>query len=739
MTTASDLDDGPAAPAPGSIAASAQVPEPTAEREPDPPWTRPALAGLLVLTAVGYLWDLGRNGWGNTFYAAAVQAGTKSWKAFFFGSFDWSNYITVDKPPASLWIMELSGRVFGFNAWSMLAPQALLGVASVWLLFAAIRRVWGAPAGLLAGALLALTPAAALMFRFNNPDAALTFLLVATAYALTRAVESGSTRWLLGTGALLGTAFLAKELQALLVLPALAAAYLVAAPVGLGRRILQLLAAGGALVVSGLWWPVLVDAIPAASRPYIGGSTGNSVIQLALGYNGLGRITGQEGGPGGGAARVAPTGGAGFAGAPGIGAPGGGGPGSGGFGGGGFGGTAGIGRMANEQFGGFIAWWLPAALIGLVAAVWLIRRSAAVRDSLAPHGSAVLGGRAAPGGRSAPTGRTDPRWASLILWGGWTLVTAGIFSFASGIVHTYYTIALAPGVAALSAMTLPGLWRRRSEPVARLLLAGIGAATTVTAFLLLGRADGWLPWLRWSVLVVGLIAAAGLAVAGGPAPLRGRRTAAGIAAAALAAGVAGPLAWSLATIGSTHTGSIPTAGPASAQAAGFGAGRFGAAGRARDRLEAGQLPGGQLPGGQAAQGQLPGGQLPGGPGSGPGGAETADTAVAALLRSGAAGYTWVAAAPSSMTAGPLQLASDAPVMSIGGFGGNDQAITLDTFKAYVAAKKIHYYVAGGQGGFGGRGGGPEGGSSSISAWVEAGFAATTVGGSTVYDLTRPVS
>jgi 4-amino-4-deoxy-L-arabinose transferase-like glycosyltransferase len=717
MTTASDLDDGPAERDSGAVPVRAEeraeerAGDPAEEGPraveavpaPDPAWTRPALAGLLVLTAVGYLWDLGRNGWGNTFYAAAVQAGTKSWKAFFFGSFDSSNYITVDKPPVSLWIMELSGRVFGFNAWSMLVPEALLGVASVWLLFAAVRRVWGAPAGLLAGALLALTPAAALMFRFNNPDAALTFLLVATAYTLTRAVERGSTRWLLGTAVLLGSAFLAKELQALLVLPALAAAYLVAAPVGLGRRILQLLAAGGALVVSGLWWPVLVDAIPAASRPYIGGSTSNSVIQLALGYNGLGRITGQDGGPGGGS-RVAPAGGAGFTGAPGVGAPGVGAPGFGAAGpapggvgpvgggpggGGGFGGTAGIGRMANEQFGGFIAWWLPAALIGLLAAAWLIRRSAA------------------PG-----RGRTDPRWASLILWGGWTLVTAGIFSFASGIVHTYYTIALAPGVAALSAMTLPGLWRRRSEPVARLLLAGISAATTVTAFLLLGRAAGWLPWLRWSVLVLGLVAAAGLALAGNRVPLGGRRTAAGIAAAALAAGVAGPLAWSLATIGSTHTGSIPTAGPASAQAAGFGAG-----GRAR-----GQFPG---------DGQ--------GPGSGPGSAETADTALTALLRSGTAGYTWVAASSSSMTAGPLQLASDAPVMSIGGFGGNDQAITLDTFKAYVAAKKIHYYVTGGQGGFGGRGGGPEGGSSAISAWVQAGFTATTVGGSTVYDLTEPVS
>jgi 4-amino-4-deoxy-L-arabinose transferase-like glycosyltransferase len=684
--TASDLrldagaPDGPDRP---DVPASGTVERPPLA--PDPAWTKPALAGLLVLTAVAYLWDIGRNGFGNTFYAAAVQAGTKSWKAFFFGSFDWSNYITVDKPPASLWIMELSGRIFGFSSWSMLAPEALLGVASVWLLFAAVRRVWGAPAGLLAGALLALTPAASLMFRFNNPDAALTFFLVAAAYALTRAVEQGRTRWLLAAGALLGTAFLAKELQALLVLPGLALAYLVVAPVGLGKRIWQLLAAGAALLVSGLWWPILVDAIPASARPYIGGSTTNSVIQLALGYNGLGRITGNENG---GAPSGAPGGAPGGATA-GAGAPGGAG------GGGGFGGGSGITRLVNDQFGGFIAWWLPAAALGLIAGVWLARRSR----------------------------RTDPRWASLILWGGWALVTAGIFSFASGIVHTYYTVALAPGVAALAALALPGLWRRRREPVARLLLAAFSAVTASTSFLLLGRASGWLPWLRWSVLAVGLLAAVALVGVGVRTPLHGRRTAAGLALAALAAGIAGPLAWSVQTIGTTHTGSIPTTGPASARADGFAG--FAGGRRDRDRFDQFEAFGGHAPRGQAAAG------------GGPGGAESADGAVITLLKSGAAGYTWVAAASSSMTAAPLQLGSNAPVMAVGGFSGSDQAITLAQFKADVAAGKIHYYVAGGMGGGGFGGRGRDDGSSSIASWVASRFTATTVGGTTVYDLTAP--
>ena len=237
--------------------------------------------------------NLSANGWGNDFYAAAVQSMTKSWEAFFFGSFDAGNVVTVDKPPAALWVMALSARVFGLSSWSILVPQVLMAVATVALLYAAVRRVAGPGAALLAGAVMALTPVAVLMFRFNNPDALLVLLMVAAAYAVVRAVEHAGTRWLLLAGALLGLAFLTKTAQALLVLPALAAAYLWAAPTGLWRRVRQLLAAGLAMVVVGGWWFVAVALWPAADRPYIGGSTDNSAIELALGYNGLGRIFGQ--------------------------------------------------------------------------------------------------------------------------------------------------------------------------------------------------------------------------------------------------------------------------------------------------------------------------------------------------------------------------------------------------------------------------------------------------------------
>ena len=710
-------------PVPDPIEAAVEDPPPgPVERPADPAWTRPALGVLLLGTAIGYLWNLGINGWANTYYAAAVQAGTLSWKAFFFGSSDPANYITVDKPPISLWIMELSGRIFGFGSWSMLVPEALLGVASVALLYLTVRRVWGAPAGLLAGLALAVTPVATLMFRYNNPDAALTFFMVAAAYTMTRALERAGVRWLIATGALMGVAFLTKELQALLVVPGLALAYLVSAPVTVGRRVVHLLLTGVTMAVTGLWWPVLVDLLPASSRPYIGGSTGNSVLELALGYNGLGRITGDEssgiGAPGAGADR----------------------PGGGGFGGGGamFSGDPGLGRLFNSEFGSFIGWLIPAALVGLVAAVWLTRRA----------------------------GRTDPRRASLVLWTGWFVVTAAVFSFSKGIIHTYYGVALAPAVAALATMALPALWRLKTTLGARVLLAASTAGTAVTAYLLLDRASTWLPWLRWVVLVAGVLTALVLLVGpalrtrlGGLGARFGARAGIAVVAGALLSGVAAPMAWSAATIGSAHGGGVPGVGPAQAQSAqgGFGGRRGGPMqlpeGMTQAELEEmfgggpgvpnGQLPNGQAPNGQV--GQPPNGQAPGGRGGGGfGDTEAVDPALVRLLRSGSAGYTWVAAADSSGTAAPLQLAGGRAVMALGGFGGSDPAITLATFQKYVSQHKVHYYVSSGSGrggGFagapGGQGAGQNGGAPAISTWVAATYTATTIGSNTVYDLSAP--
>ena len=308
-----DLPEAAVVTAPSSVPdaeAAATAPRGRVERfvrgnPDDPRWVRPTLLALLLGTALLYLWDLGSSGWANAFYSAAAQAGSESWTAFLFGSSDAANLITVDKPPASLWPMALSVKLFGLSSWSILVPQALMGVASVGILYLAVRRVAGAAAGLVAGAVLALTPVAVLMFRFNNPDALLVLLLVAAAYTTIRATEKATMRWLVCTGVLVGFAFLTKSLQAFLPLPAFALVYLYAAPTTLGRRIRDLLVAGAAMLVAGGWWVALVELWPADSRPYIGGSQTNSAWELIMGYNGLGRITGDEVGSVGGGGRSA--------------------------------------------------------------------------------------------------------------------------------------------------------------------------------------------------------------------------------------------------------------------------------------------------------------------------------------------------------------------------------------------------------------------------------------------------
>jgi len=683
----------------------------------DPRWARPALCGLLALTAVLYLWDLTRNGWANDFYAAAVQAGTKSWQAFFFGSFDQSGFITVDKTPGSLWVMEISGRIFGFSQWSMLAPQALEGVGSVLLLYAAVKRWFGPAAGLIAGLVLALTPVAALMFRFNNPDALLVLLMTAAAYTLVRAVENGRSRWLVLTGLLLGFAFLAKMLQAFLVVPGFAATYLWAGPPRLGRRIWQTVLMGAGIVAGAGWWILAAELTPAADRPYFGGSTSNSILQLAIGYNGLGRLTGNETGS------VGP------------------GNGQGGGQGAAFGGATGVFRLLHAEFGGQISWLLPAALVSLAAMAWVSRRAA----------------------------RTDRTRAAALLWGGWVLVTGLVFSYMNGIIHPYYMVALAPGIAALTGIGAMALWQARTGLAGRIVAAGGVLASAAWAYVLLDRTPDWLPWLRWLVVVAGA-AAAGLLLAGprlagsGPAaPSRTRRARPALAALplglALVAGLAGPTAYALDTVGTAHTGAIPSAGP---QAAGFGGGPGGQGagpggqgagpggqggfsgagqsgrGRAGTGAPNGTAQGGTAPGGTGALGGMPGGGPGGdggfGAGGGLGGDTTVSSALTRLLEQDAGSYKWVAATEGSEGAAPLELATGDAVMAIGGFNGTDPWPTLAVFKDLVARHEIHYYVGQGSQSFGGGRG-----STAIAAWVAAHFKKQTVGGQTVYDLTKPLS
>jgi 4-amino-4-deoxy-L-arabinose transferase-like glycosyltransferase len=651
----------------------------------DPRWARPGLLGLLALTALLYLWDLTRNGWANDFYAAAVQAGTTSWKAFFFGSFDSSSFITVDKTPASLWVMELSGRIFGFSQWSMLAPQALEGVACVGLLYAAVRRWSGPAAGLIAGLVLALTPVAALMFRFNNPDALLVLLMTAAAYALVRAIENGRTRWLVFCGVLLGLAFLAKMAQAFLVVPGFVVAYLWAgAPRAWLRRLWQTVLMGAGVVAGAGWWVLIAELTPAADRPYFGGSTDNNILQLAIGYNGLGRLDGSETGSIGGR----------------------------GPGGSAFGGTTGLLRLFHSEFGGQVSWLLPAALICLGVMAWVSRRAV----------------------------RTDRIRAAALLWGGWVIVTGLVFSYMSGIIHPYYVVALAPGIGALVGIGATYLWDARRGWAGRAVAAAAVLVTGAWSFVLLDRTPDWLPWLRWVVMAAAVLGAVALLARRWLASFR--RLVLLPVGLAMVAGLAGPTAYALDTAGSAHTGAIPSAGPA---AVGFGGG--GPGGFAGGRPAGGGPAGGGFPGGQAAQSGGPGGARGlggpggarglGGPGGGAGGLSgntQVSSALVKLLEQDAGAYKWVAATEGTQEAAPLELATGDAVVAIGGFNGTDPWPTLAVFKAMVAKHEIHYYVGQGSQSFGGGRG-----SSAIASWVAAHFKKETVGGQTVYDLTQPLS
>jgi 4-amino-4-deoxy-L-arabinose transferase-like glycosyltransferase len=647
-------------------------------RPADPAWVRPALLGVVALAAVLCLWDLTISGYANTYYAAAVRSASESWKAWFFGALDPGRFITVDKPPLSLWLMGLSARVFGFSSFSLLLPQALCTIAAVGLLYASVRRLFGPAAGLIAALALAISPITVAMARVDMPDALLVLLMVASAWFAIRAIETGRTKFLLWCGAAVGLAFMTKMLQGWMVVPALAGAYLLAGPPRLFVRIRQLVLAGVAMVVVSAAWPAAVSLWPADSRPYIGGSTNGSVWDLIFGYNGFGRLTGAEGGgPGGG----------------------------GGFGGGGggptFGGVSGVWRMFNEQVGGQIAWLLPLAGVSLLAGLWLTRR--------------------------AP--RTDLRRAGLVLFGLWAIVHVGVFSSQQGIFHPYYVSALAPAVAALSGYGIVALarWTRASWTGLVAFALAIGTTAWV-AVMVLARTPDFAPALRTIVPVAAALAiVAALAVRLG---VRGRAALAVGAVCATVALAAGPAAYSVATVRQSLTSNNVLAGPASA-GAGFGGGRGGSGGPPSGFGGPGGAPqsGAALPSATPPPGAS---SSRGGFGGGPGGGGSVSDSLVSYLEAHQGSAKYLVAASGSQTTAPIIIKTGKAVVTIGGFNGADPAPTLNQLQAMVAKGELRYVLIGGGGGPGG------GGSNAIATWVQQhGTAVTGVStsGGTLYRVT----
>jgi 4-amino-4-deoxy-L-arabinose transferase-like glycosyltransferase len=637
---------------------------------------RPELVGLIAIAGALNLWALGRNGWANQYYSAAVRSMSSSWHDFLFASLDRGGVMTVDKPPLALWVQSLSVRAFGYHPLSVLVPQALMGVASVVLVYDLVRRRFGRFGGAVAGLALATTPITVGISRHNNPDALLVLCCVAALWFAVRALEDGRTRWLVLSGVCVGLGFETKMGVALAVIPGIVAAWLWIAPRGRGHldALRQLLAGGVALVLVGGAWPALVELTPAADRPWVSGTSDNRILSLIFEYNGLGRVDGQTGAPGGG--------------------------------GNVFGGTPGPLRLLNSGLGGQAGWLLGFAIVGGLGVLLATRLR-----------------------------RADARTGWVLTVGGAFLTTAILFSSVSGIFHPYYVSLLAPFIAALTGAGAAqliggGLRARILGPLA--ILAGVAVELVVRS-----RYPGQLSWLPVVLIVVGCLAALTLAV---PSARKVRAVAVAIAAGGLllapavwAVDTLGyPTSGTFPAGGPASVASAGGGGPfggVRAGARGLGARGFaglplfGASGSPAGG-GAGQAPTGPPPGfaggpGRSAFGGPAGAGVPGGAG-GPGGARLFGggggpggigapignagslKAVISYVKAHGGGTIAVSSQSSASTA---IISQNADVAGIGGFSGRESAVSLSWLASKVRAGSIRWALAE-QGGPGGRAGLP---------------------------------
>ncbi len=578
---------------------------------------RLALGAILGLSAVLDFARLDRNGYANTYYAGAVRSMLRSWHNFFFVSFDPGGLVSVDKPPLALWLQAASAKVFGYSGVSLLLPEAAAGVGAVFVLYLLVARHFGRTAGLLAALALAVSPVSVAVNRDNNPDALFALLLVAAAWAGARAIESGRLRFLLASAVLVGLAFETKMLAAAVVVPGLALGYGLFARCRVRVRLLHLLAAGATLAVVGGAWIAAVALTPAADRPYVGSTSDNDVFSLLLGYNGLGRVTGQEGGTSTG-----------------------GGP------GGAFSGTPGFFRLLNNALGDQGAWLLPLAIVGGASAfLYALRRR---RSGL----------------------------GALVVIGLWFLAAAVVFSYSSGIIHTYYLSALAPATSALAGIGVVALHRdaRRAGPWAALPLL----AVVFTAWLQVALLDRYtyLSWLTIVVTAAAVLAGGGLVALAVFPEWRLRGVVAAVALAAATAGfLVAPAAWSESTLTGAVDGTFPGAGPSfisglGASPGGFKAGRGG-------------------PGGARGGFGKPAGRGPGG-----GGGSDVPAALAYVAAHGATGRFGLIV--SSEQEAAQYVIDGLPVSSLGGFTGRETVLEPGYLASLLRSHQARYFLLGGQ-------------------------------------------
>jgi 4-amino-4-deoxy-L-arabinose transferase-like glycosyltransferase len=644
-------------------------------------------------------YQLGQTGYGNEFYVASIRSMLDSWHNFFFVSFDPGGFVTVDKPPLGYWLQTLSAKLFGLTAFSVFLPQALAGVISVLVIYKMVKGRFGVVAGLLAGLVLALSPISIITDRSNQVDSMLALVMLLGAWAVLKAAETGKLRWLLQCAVILGLGYNVKMLEAYLVIPAFGLLYLVGAPKTIWTRIWHLALAIAVLLVISLSWSVVVDMIPASQRPFVDSTQDNSEIGLAIGWNGASRILGMgAGGPGGGQRGNPPNGdrarsttGTGNADQPPFAqsdnraagqqqGPGQGGPG----GGGGFFGTGNPGplRLFIGSLAGQTAWFLPLALLGILAVAWKRR----------PHL------------------QSDTQQQSVLMWGMWLITMAAFFSIA-GFFHQYYLTVMAPSIASLSGIGIVSMWQDYRSPGWRGWLLPIAIALTAAEqiYILTGYPT-YGKWLIPTIAVLATLSMVVLIIARIIPRLRLSVKSVRYLVPALSFGMLAliltPAVWSYTEL-SQSSGGIPSAGPS--QGSGPGGGGPNQANRnAAQRAQANSGNGG-APGGGGVNAKL-----------------------LSYLEANQGNTKYLFAVTNSNSAAPYIVATNKPVMSLGGFSGSDPILNITSLAKLVSNGTIRFFLLNGRtqtsnqqasgqnapGGGPGGPGGPGGGQSSTTTWVQ---------------------
>lgn len=660
----------------------------------------PWLIGTVFLSFFLQFYRIWEEGYGNTYYAVAVKSMLQNFHAFFYASYDPAGFVTVDKPPVSLWIQTAFAYVFGFKGWALILPSVLAGVISVILLYVIIKPRFGVITARLASLILAVTPVFVAVNRTNNMDSILLLLLMIGTWALMKSVREKKWGYLLLASALVGVGFNAKMLQAYMVLPAFYLFYIIAAKYSLKKKLLQLVPAVCVLLTVSLSWGLYVDSVPADQRPYIGSSDTNSVLELAFGYNGAMRLLGRDSGSGSSSGARTSQSGENSEGSrasqnkevdsaatapsdiqdtsisdtalnPSEGAadnqskaspsssstrsddqsqtrqpPGNGGNGGqmmerpSGQGGGGFNlGEAGLFRLFNSSLGGQASWFISFVLvasIGIFQGVWRRRE-------------------------------INEEQKEAIFWYAWLIPIAVFFSIA-GFFHEYYLTMLSPAIAALTAigwMKLVRDFKNRDSKLTWLLPCSIVLTGLVQAYLIVCTGGNTI----FAYVIGGVSIAVSLLLLG----IQKRWLSAGnlkvVTSIAMSLLLIAPLYWSMTPMLYGDNSKLPVAGPSLASS-----------------------------NGSNSIGQV---------------SETADSSLIEYLEDHYNGETYFVAVQSHNDAAPIQLATDHAVMTMGGYSGSDSILTADELEKLAEAGEIKYFYISGSSG--GRGQGGQ--SSELTSWI----------------------